>query len=146
MKRNQWTALALAALLFACGVAVGALADHYYAGTVVSAKGGAENFRQHYISETREKVNLTPAQVTKLEQILDETKAEVKAVRDSYRPAMLKIREQQIARVKAILTPAQIPAYEQLVAERERQAKEQEQRDRRDEQRRGTGHHMHPDH
>lgn len=136
MKRNQWTAVAFAAVLFLCGAAVGALADHYYTSTVVIAKTGAEGFREHYISEMREKVNLTPVQVTQLEQILDETKAKVKAVRDSYHPAMLKIREDQIARVKAILTPQQVPAYEQLVAERERRAKEQEERDRQQEQKR----------
>lgn len=138
MRRTQSTAIVLAALLFLCGAAVGALADHYYTGTVVNAKPVAEDFRQRYISETREKVNLTPAQVSQLEQILDETKAEVKAVRDSYHPAMLKIREEQIARVKAILTPRQIPAYEQLVSERERRAKEQEEHDRREEQKRAA--------
>ncbi len=134
MNRNQWAAFGLAVLLFACGAAVGALGDHYYTVKVVNAKAGPEDFRQHYISETRRRVNLTPAQVSQLEQILDETKAKFKAVRDSYHPAMLKIREEQIARVKAILTPEQIPAYEQLVAERERHAKEQEARDRRQEQ------------
>ena len=131
MKRNQRAALAFAVLLFACGALVGALGDHYYAATSVSAKTGAEDFRQRYISETRERVKLTPAQVVQLEQILDETKAKFRAVRDSYHPAMLKIRDEQIARVKAILTPEQIPAYEQLVAERERHAKEQEARDHR---------------
>lgn len=138
MKRNQWTALVLAALLFTCGAAIGALADHYYTRSVVGPKAGAEDFRQHYITETRQKVKLTPAQLTQLEQILDETKAKVKAVRDSYHPAMLKIRDEQIARVKAILTPEQIPAYEQLVAERERRAKEQEERDRKEEQKRAA--------
>ncbi len=138
MKRNQWTPLALAALLFCCGAAAGALAEHYYAGSVASPRPGAEEFRRHYISETRQRVNLTPAQVEQMEQILDDTKAKVKAVRDSYHPAMLKIREEQIARVKAILTPRQIPAYEQLVAERERHAKEQEERERREEQKRAS--------
>lgn len=138
MKRNQWTALVLAALLFGCGVAIGALADHYYTRTVVAGKPSAEDFRQHYISETRQKVKLTPAQVSQLEQILDETKAKVQAVRDASRPAMVKIRQEQIARVKAILTPQQIPAYEQLVAERERHGKEQEDRDRQEEQRRAA--------
>jgi hypothetical protein len=134
MKRNQWAALALAVLLFFGGAAIGALAEHYYTGTVVSGRNGAEDFRRHYISEMRSRVKLTPAQVGQLEEILDETKAKVKAVRDASHPAMLKIREEQIARVKAILTPAQIPAYDQLVAEHEQRAKEQEERDRRDEQ------------
>ena len=138
MKRSQWTAAFLALLLFCCGVAVGALGHRYYSATTVSAKTTAEDFRQHYISEMRSKLSLTPAQVNQLEMILDQTKAKVKAVRDAYHPAMLKIKAEQISRVKSILTPAQIPAYEQLVAERERRAKEQEERDRQTDRRRAA--------
>ncbi len=137
MKRNHWTAVLLAVLLFSCGAAIGALADHFYAVRIVNAKT-AEDFRQHYVSETRSRCKLTPAQVTQLEAILDDTKAKVKAVRDSYHPRMVKIKEEQISRVKSILTPEQIPAYEQLVAEREQRAREQEERERRQEQQRAA--------
>ena len=132
MKRNQWTAALVAVLLFCGGAAVGALAHRYYASTSVSAKT-AEYFRHHYVSEMRSKLSLTPSQVTQLEAILDETKAKFKAVRDSYHPAMLKIKEEQISRVKSILTPQQIPMYERLVAEREQRLKAEEERDRREE-------------
>ena len=140
MKKNQWAALAVALLLFACGAAVGALAVHLYEGHTVNAKG-AEDVRQHYINEMQSRLNLTPTQVQQLELILDDTKAKVKVVRDSYHPQMLKIKQEQISRVKSILTPAQVPAYEQLVAERERRAKDQEERDRQEEQRRATARH-----
>lgn len=129
MRRNQWAAVLLALLLFASGVAVGALAHRYYTATAVSAK--TEGSRQHYISEMQSKLKLTPAQVTQLESIADETKAKYHAVRDSYRPEMLKIKQDHITRVKAILTTEQIPLYEQLVAERERRARDQEDRDSR---------------
>ena len=81
---------------------------------------------------------MTPAQVAQLEAILDDTKAKVKALRDLYHPQMLKIKQEQINRVKSILTPEQIPAYEQLVAERERRAKDQEERDRNAEHKRAA--------
>jgi len=129
MRRNQLAAGLLAILLFFSGVAVGALGHLYYSKSTVSAKTTAEDFRQHYISEMRSKLDLTPVQVHQLEGILDETKAKVKAVRDSYHPEMLKIKAEQIERVKSILTPAQVPGYERLVAEHERRAKEQEERD-----------------
>ncbi|MBV8895960.1 MAG: hypothetical protein JO051_05595 [Acidobacteriaceae bacterium] len=135
MKRNQWAALLLAVLLFACGAGIGALADHLYEGRSVSAKN-AEDFRQRYINEMQSRLKLTPDQRNQLEAILDDTKAKVKAVRDSFHPAMLKIKQEQISRVKSILTPEQIPAYEQLVVDRERRARDQEERDRQDERRR----------
>jgi hypothetical protein len=139
MRRNQWTAALVAVLLFCCGAAVGALAHRYYASTTVSAKT-AEDFRHHYVSEMRSKLSLTPSQVTQLETILDETKRKFKAVKDSYHPAMLKIKEEQISRVKSILTPQQIPIYEHLVAEREQRMKAQEGRERQEEQKHSAAH------
>ena len=135
MKRNQATALFLAAILFCCGVATGVLAHRYYAMSVVSARN-AEDFRQRYISEMRSTVHLTPAQVTQLEAILDQTKAKYKAIKDTYRPAILEIKRQQINQVKSILRPDQIPLYDRLVAERERRMAEQEAREAREERRR----------
>lgn len=129
MKRNQWSAVLLAILLFCCGVAVGALAHRYYSVRIVNAKG--EDLRQRYLSEMRARLKLTSAQVAQLETIMDDTKAKIRAVREQHRPEMLKIRNQQISRVKSILTPQQIPIYEQLVAEHERQMREQEEHDRR---------------
>ena len=133
MKRKQWAALIFAVLLFSGGAAVGALTQRYYDTITVNADS-----KQPYISEMRSRLKLTSSQVDQLATILDQTKAQYKAVRDSYHPAMLKIRKEHIARVKSILTPEQIPAYEQLVAEREQRAKDQEERDRRAEQKRAA--------
>jgi hypothetical protein len=133
MKRNQLAAGAFAVLLFCSGAAVGALGHRYYSATVVSAKT-ADDFRQHYVAEMQSTLKLSSAQVGQLQMILDETKAKYKAVRDSYHPEMVSIRNEQIERVKSILTPTQVPMYERLVADREQRAKEQEERDRQKQQ------------
>jgi Spy/CpxP family protein refolding chaperone len=130
MNGNRWTAALFALLLFGCGVVAGALGHRYYTATAVSAKS-ADDFRHRYVAEMESRLKLTPAQVTQLEAILDDTKAKFRAVRESYRPAMLKIKEEQVARVKSILTPEQIPAYDQLIAERERRAHDQEEHESR---------------
>ncbi|HEY3936810.1 MAG TPA: hypothetical protein VGL97_05245 [Bryobacteraceae bacterium] len=143
MKRNQWSAALFAVLLFCLGTAVGALGHRYYAATVVNAKT-AEDFRHHYVADMQSRLKLSPSQVSQLETILDETKARYKAVRDTYHPAMLKIKNEQIARVKAMLTPTQVPAYEQMVAEHEQRAREQEERDHQQELRRKAEHQAHP--
>jgi hypothetical protein len=136
-KRNQWTAALLAFLLFASGIAVGALGHRYYAGTTVIAKS-AEDFRHHYVEEMQSRLHLTPTQLSQLETILDDTKTKYKALRDSIHPQMMQIRNEQIARVKSILTPQQIPAYEQLVSERQQRVHDQEQRDHEQEQKRAA--------
>ncbi|MDQ2711285.1 MAG: hypothetical protein M3Y24_03445 [Acidobacteriota bacterium] len=139
MKRNQWPAILFALLLFCCGAAAGALAHRYFAISTVNAKS-AEDFRQRYMSEMKSKLNLTPTQVSQLEVILDQTKEKYRAVREQYRPAMLKVKNEQTSRVKSILTAEQIPAYEQLVAEREQRFREQEERDRLAGQKREAAH------
>jgi hypothetical protein len=132
MRGNQLSAALFAALLFGGGVAVGALGHRYYATTTVIANIAKtpDPGRHRYIAEMQDRLKLSPAQLTQLEAILDDTKAQYHAVRDSYKPQMLKIKQEHIERVKAILTPAQIPAYEKLVAEREQRGREQEERDR----------------
>jgi Spy/CpxP family protein refolding chaperone len=129
VKRNQLAAAVFAALLFGCGAAVGALGHRYYASTTVSPPGNPDAARHRYISEMQDRLKLTPAQLSQLETILHETKAKTRAVRDSYQPQMLKIKQEHIERVKSILTAEQIPAYEKLVAEREQRAREQEAHD-----------------
>ncbi len=129
MRRNQWVATLFAILLFGCGGVCGALVERYFNATSVSAKN-AEDFRHHYVSEMKSKLRLTADQTNKLEVILDETKAKYKAVREQSRPAMLQIKDEQIRRVKSILTPDQVPAYDRLIAEREQRFREQEERER----------------
>lgn len=143
MKRNQWIAVVVAALLFCSGAAVGVLGNRLYESQVVNART-AEDYRQHYVHEMQSKLKLTSRQVDQLEDILDDTKAKVKAVRDSYHPAMEKIKQEQISRVESILTPEQIPGYRQLVAERERRAKEQEEHDREMDAQRAARRHATP--
>jgi hypothetical protein len=139
MKRSQWTALVFAILLFACGVAIGALGHRYYTSSVVLARS-AEDFRHRYVSEMQGKLKLTPKQVAQLQVILDETKAKARTVREQYRPAVASVKEEQVSRVKSILNAEQIPAYEQLVAERERHFRESEERDRQQDEKQSALH------
>lgn len=139
MKRSQSTALIFAFLLFACGVAIGALGHRYYASSIVMAKS-AEDYRHRYVSEMQNKLKLTPKQVVQLQVILDETKAKARSVREQYRPAALSVKEEQVRRVKSILNAEQVPSYERLVAERERHFREAEERDRQQDEKESARH------
>ncbi len=129
MKRNKLAAALLSVVLFLCGIAVGALGQRFYDSRAVIAGPTAENFRRHYLGEMRSRLKLTPAQEQQLEAILDDTKAKYKSVRDQFHPQMLAIKNEQISRVKAILTPQQIPEYDRIVAEHERRARDMEAHD-----------------
>ena len=134
MRRNQWAAAFFALLLFCGGAAVGALAQRFYSATTVNANDP----RQRYLTDMKSKLNLTDQQVAQFDAILDDTKAKYKAVRDSYRPAMLKIKADHIDRIKSILSADQFATYQRIVAEREQKTREQEDRERQEEQKRAA--------
>lgn len=127
MKRPQIIVSVLALVIFAMGAATGALAHRLYVANTVNA---SEDWRVRYINEMRTRLNLTALQVDKLNDILDDTRVKVRAVRDSYKPEMLQIKQNQIAEVRSILDAAQSSEYAKMVAEQEARAKEQDARDR----------------
>jgi Spy/CpxP family protein refolding chaperone len=130
MRRNHLTAVVLAILLFGSGIAVGALGRRYYDVRVVNANS-PNSFRQRYLTEMQTRLKLKPEQVRQLEGIMADTRAQFRALREASRPQMTEIKRQHTAKVKAILTPEQVPIYDQLVAEHEQHAREDEQqRDR----------------
>jgi len=147
MQRNQWLAVLLAVVLFCSGVGVGVLWHRYYA-TSVEVRRSSDEFRDHYIAEMRSKLSLTSAQVDQLNGILDDTKAKYKAARDTCHPAMVMVKEDHTRRVKSILTAAQIPIYERLVAEHESKARDQDRRERQEEMNSAAHRHAHrlPEH
>jgi hypothetical protein len=132
MNTNKAKAALFALLLFGFGVTVGVLGNRYYAATAVSAKT-AEDFRHKYISEMQTKLKLNQHQVDRLQVILDDTKAKFRAARESHHPEMVRIKDEQLTRVKALLSEDQAKQYESMVAEREQHAKEQDDRERQEE-------------
>ncbi|MBV8863973.1 MAG: hypothetical protein JO210_01075, partial [Acidobacteriaceae bacterium] len=57
MKRNQWTAILFAVLLFGSGLLAGILGQRYFSTRIVNAKT-AEDYRQHYVTEMKSQLGL----------------------------------------------------------------------------------------
>lgn len=133
MNSNKTKAGISALLLFGLGIAVGALGHRYFATPEVNAKT-AEDFRHKYVSEMQMKLQLSQHQVDQLQVILDDTKVKFRALRDTQHPEMEAIKADQVARVKSILSPDQVTQYQKMVAAREQQAKQQDDRERKNEQ------------
>ena len=139
MNTNKAKAALFAILLFAFGATVGALGHRYYAATSVIAKT-AEDWRSKYIAEMQTTLKLNQHQLDQLQVILDETKAKFRAAHETHHPEMVKIKDDQLTKVKALLSPQQAKQYEAMVAEREQHAKEQDDRDKQDEARQREAH------
>ena len=132
MRHSKLIASLSALLLFACGIVLGITGYRYYEHTNVIAKTSDE-WRVQYMEEMRSRAKLSDRQLQMLNVILDQTKQDYRDMRERHKPEVLEIKQNQIARVKSILTAEQIPAYEKLVAEREERQKEQDDRDRQEE-------------
>jgi hypothetical protein len=115
-------------LVFVSGSVVGALGYRTY--NPPTARGSAppspSEWRRNYIEESRSRLNLSDDQVVKLTTILDQTEARFREAREQENQAIGQIRDEHVERVRTILTPEQLPKYEQLHKEREARSKEQD--------------------
>ena len=113
-------------LIFFCGVLSGAVATRWAERASVSADSSAtaktQPQRKGAVVWFTQQLNLSLPQVEKLTKILEET-------RTAYKQHELEIeslRQDGNARIRAILTDAQKPKFDQLLAERAAREKEKE--------------------
>lgn len=123
MRRGSLITGFYLALLFLSGVAVGAFGLKLYTLNSVRAGGrpSAEEFKRRYIEELRTRLNLTDDQTSKLGPILDETRRQIRELRDKHRPELKAIQDEQSQRIRALLTDSQQAEYGKFLDEREKQ-------------------------
>ena len=131
MNRSTLTIALYLLLVFAGGVAVGGFGYHLYTGTPVNAarlgdskpRLSPEEWRREYLSEMQTRVHLTAPQLQEMNGFLDSTRTLFHEARDKHNQDLKRLREDQVNRIRAILTDEQRPEYEKLRAEREQRAK-----------------------
>jgi hypothetical protein len=112
-------------LVFVAGGVVGALSYRLYTTASVNAMRpprGPDEYRRRYLDEMRTRLKLDQGQFQRLDKILDETRDQVRAVRERMDPEMKKIRDEQIERVNGILNESQRQEYLKMRQEREKKA------------------------
>jgi hypothetical protein len=134
MKRASLSTALYVSLVFLSGAVVGGFAHRLYmVNTVFSgpASPKPEEVRHKIVEEMRARLSLTDQQVTQLSAIMDSTKArfhEVKAKWDKEakiraKPELKAIQEDQVQKIKDILSEAQRPEYDKYRADRDKQRK-----------------------
>jgi len=128
MRRSTLTTGLYLALLFLSGIAVGVFGHRLYTLNSVNASvRNPEEFRRRYVAEMRNRLKLTDDQVARLGPILDETRQRHRELVDKHRPEFKAIQDEQVQKIRGILTDSQQAEYTAMLAEREKQR----QRDRR---------------
>jgi len=126
VKRSSLSIALYVLLIFAAGVAAGALGQRLASSHVVSADSAPrtpDQWRAKYVAEVRHRLSLDSSQETKLNKILDVTRARYNEVRERNRPEMKRIHDEQIESIREVLTDKQKAEYAKFILEKEAEKK-----------------------
>jgi hypothetical protein len=130
--RNRWTALLSFAAVFLSGIVVGVFGHSVYEVKTVSATlqppPSPEQWRKQYLTDLSERLQLNADQVSKVDMILIEAGAKVKAVKDRYKPEMKAIYHEQVRQIDLLLDDKQKSEYALFREERKKRMKEWEKK------------------
>ena len=104
-------AVFLVMAVFVLGLALGGLSMHLVADRFEMGSGGRKGSARTVEQLTRE-LNLTPEQQKQLAATLEETRTQFQAIYEQYRPQMDQVRQQGRQKIRAFLTPEQMPKFE----------------------------------
>jgi DNA anti-recombination protein RmuC len=125
MKLSKLAVSLYALLIFASGIAIGAVAYRLYTVNTVNANAARnpEEWRKRYTHEMQTRLHLDQDQLRKLNEILDETRVRFTEVRERMKPELERIRSEQTDKVRAMLNDSQRQEYEKMRREREEHEK-----------------------
>ena len=143
MPKSRFLAFLGLLAIFVGGALCGAFGYHLYLaspvfghnlspGTAASRKSPGpdpEEIRKRLVEEMRRRVKLDDAQIVKLNKIFDDTRAQFDRIHKEMNDRGHAVWDKQVAEVKAILRPDQLPLYDQLRAEHEAARKRRHQQE-----------------
>jgi Spy/CpxP family protein refolding chaperone len=104
--------------VFLLGAALGGVLGYLFAHRPVSAANpplSESERRAHRVAELTKELSLTPQQAQQLDGIFLHWHGEAKAIRDQTDAQIDAVRQKGRAQVRAILTPDQVPKFEEFL-------------------------------
>jgi len=131
MRRTTLSTALYVSLVFLSGTVVGGFAHRLYTLNTVMAGPTSpkpEDFRRKYLDELRSRLGLSAEQLTRISGILDSTRTRYDEVRAKWdkeakekaKPELKAIHEDQVQKVKGILSETQQAEYDKFRMEREK--------------------------
>ena len=138
-KTSQSKARVIVVSVFVIGFAAGALALNLYQQLTSSSKNkGPRNGAEFLINKMNDKVGLTQNQQDQIRKILEETNDKYRELRinviepriHDVEPQFNAVRQESRDRIRALLTPDQLPKYEEMIRERDKMREQEKEKDR----------------
>jgi Spy/CpxP family protein refolding chaperone len=125
--KSRREAAFLVIIVFALGILLGGLGTHLW-GERVWGHQAAPNSRDEIIGRMTHEVGLTPEQQTQVTAIVDDTRAQWRALYSPLDPEKDEIRQQSRAKLRALMTPEQKVKLEEFFHQLDEQRKKDEGR------------------
>jgi Spy/CpxP family protein refolding chaperone len=113
IAKNRWQVRFAAMIIFVLGFAAGILALNVYRGVV---RGGGGGPRDRF-EQLAERLELNADQKTKVQQILGDTRDQLRTLRRESEPKVREIRSQADTRLQEVLTPEQWQKFQTMRSE-----------------------------
>lgn len=113
VTRNRWQVRIAALIIFVLGFTAGILALNVYRRARPMSNGNR-------MDELSEALQLNAEQKTKVQEIFNDTREQIRGVRREMEPRMNEIRSQADGRLQTVLTPEQWQQFQKLRDERQR--------------------------
>jgi hypothetical protein len=126
-SKSRREAAFLVIIVFALGILLGGLGTHLW-GERVWGRQAAPNSRDELIGRMTHEVGLTPEQQTQVTAIVDDTRAQWRALYSPLDSKKDEIRQQSRAKLRALMTPDQKPKLEDFFHQLDDQRKKDEGR------------------
>src|ERR1700723_339193 len=129
-NKTRREAALLVLIVFLLGALLGGLGNHLWGERVWGKQMmPAQPTKGQIVSNLTKELQLTPDQQKQLGVIVDDTKAQWRALYTTIEPRHEEIRQQSRDRIRAILTPDQKPKFEEFMKriDEQRQKDEQQQ-------------------
>src|SRR6267142_1769581 len=110
IAKNKWQIRGAAAIIFVLGFTAGILALNVYRGWV---RGGGPG-REDRFEQLSNRLQLNSDQKTKVQQILGDTREQLRALRKESEPRVTEIRQKTDERLQQVLTPDQWQRFQQM--------------------------------
>jgi len=118
--------------VFLTGAVVGGLAVHVFGDRIWSTRASSANSqatKEEFLQQLSQQLDLTPAQRTQINAAMDQTISDYHSILVTVNPELKQALQQGRQRIRAVLTPDQLPKFEAFIRHLDEQRAKAEQRE-----------------